>query len=163
MINKIAFIIGQSGSGKTTLVDYFEKNQVEGWIFFDFDKGAIPKPEKDDIETLAPWVKAQREYWLKEVRNEKYKNQNVCLMGVGLFPWKVGEPDDISFAYLTCNQEARKKRLINRGDPHLFEAYQKDITEIEKRLDDARAKKFDNSNCTVEQNADDVKNWLLSL
>ncbi len=159
----IVFISGQGGSGKTTLVKYFENNPVDNWLFFDFDEGAVEKPDTTDMEKLAVWVKAQRENWLKEVRSEKYAGKNICLFGVGLFPWKVGFPDDVKYAYLSVDQNLRKDRLIDRGDPHLYEAYQKDINDIVKRLDEAGAKKFDNSNRPIDQTAEEIKDWLNKL
>lgn len=162
-MSKIAFIVGQGGSGKTTLVNYLNNNPVGGWLFFDFDKGDVIKPHTKDLIKLQPWVEAQRNFWLKEVRSPKYKNKNIALFGVGLFPWKVGDPKDISFAYLECNQDSRKDRLIKRGDPHIWEAYQKDITTIVNRLDEYGAKKFDTENNTIEESATQIKNWLENL
>ena len=60
-------------------------------------------------------------------------------------------------------RSTRRDRLIERGDPHLFEAYQKNITEIECKLDEAGAKKFDNSNRPVEETAEEIEDWLRSL
>ena len=104
-----------------------------------------------------------REHWLKEVRSPKYEDKNICLFGVGLFPWKVGFPDDVIYAYLSVDQNLRKDRLIDRGDPHLYQAYQKDITEIVRKLDEAGAKKIDNSNRPIEQTAREIKDWLKIL
>jgi dephospho-CoA kinase len=162
-MGKIVFISGQGGTGKTTLVKYFEINPIDNWLFFDFDEGAVQKPNTTDMEKLAVWVKSQREHWLKEVRLPKYKDKNICLFGVGLFPWKVGHPDDVIYAYLSVDQNLRKDRLIDRGDPHLYEAYQKDITDIVQKLDEVGAKKFDNSNHPIEETAKEIKGWLESL
>lgn len=156
----IVFISGQGGSGKTTLVKYFKENPVENWLFFDFDEGAVEKPDTTDMEKLAVWVSAQREYWLKEVRNKKYSGKNICLFGVGLFPWKVGYPDDVKYAYLAVDQDLRKDRLISRGDPHLWEAYQKDISDIVRKLDDAGAKRIENSHRPIEETAHEIRDWL---
>jgi len=159
----IVFIIGQGGTGKTTLVNYFNEHPINNWLFFDFDEGAIKKSDTKDMEELAVWVGRQREYWLKEIRNPKYRDQNICLFGVGLFPWKVGNPNDVKFAYLSVDQNLRKDRLIDRGDPHLWEAYQKDIDEIVKKLDEAGAKKIDNSDRPIEETASEIKDWLEEL
>jgi hypothetical protein len=139
------------------------KTQLKiGW-FFDFDKGMVEKPHTIDLEILAPWVSKQRKYWLKEVRNPKYCDKNICLFGVGLFPWKVGDPDDIAFAYISLDQDERKKHLNERGDPHIWHAYNKDIREIVKKLDDGGVKKFDYNNKTVEQMAAEIRTWLESI
>lgn len=159
----IVFISGQGGSGKTTLVKYFAEHPIDNWLFFDFDEGAVIKPDTTNMEELAVWVKSQREHWLEEVRLPKYKDKDICLFGVGLFPWKVGHPDDVVYAYLSVDQNLRKDRLIDRGDPHLWEAYQKDIGDIVRRLDEAGAKKFDNSNRPVEETAKEIKEWLENL
>ncbi len=160
---KIVFIIGQGGVGKTTLVNYFRKHPVENWLFFDFDKGIKVKPHTKDLSKLKPWVDKQRQYWLKEVYSKKYGDKNIVLFGVGLFPWKVGFPKDISFAYLNCNQKSRKERLIERGDPHIWYAYQKDVQEIVKRLDGYGAKCFETGSCSVEETAKAIRGWLRAL
>lgn len=162
-MGKIVFIIGQSGSGKTTLVNYFNEHPIDDWVFFDFDKGAEKKPETKDLAKLQPWVEKQRQFWLKEVRDKKYNDKNIVLFGVGLFPWKVGFPKDIHFAYLSCDQNARKDRLISRGDPHLWRAYQKDVSDIVKKLDECGAKCFETGTCSVEESANNISNWILSL
>ena len=162
-MRKIVFIVGQGGSGKTTLVNYFKKHPVDNWLFFDFDKGAEIKPRTKNLSKLRPWVEKQRQFWLKEVRLKKYGEINICLFGVGLFPWKIGFPKDIHFAYLSCDQDSRKERLIKRGDPHIWEAYQKDVREIVKRLDEMGAKRFETGNCSVEESAKTIQDWLLSL
>lgn len=163
MQRKIAFITGQGGAGKTTLVRYFEKHPVKNWYIFDFDEGAVNKPDTKHLNILSGWVDKQREYWIKEVLSPKYGNKNICVFNVGLFPWKVGDIKNVSFAYLSLNQEERKRRLINRGDPHLWEAYNKDVSNIVKRLDEAGAVKFDCDNKTTDEIADEIKNWLISL
>lgn len=162
-MRKIAFIVGQGGAGKTTLVNYFHEHPVENWLFFDFDEGAKIKPDTKDLEHLGQWVDKQRNYWIKEVRSPKYGSDNICLFGVGMFPWKVGDIDGISFGYLFLDQNLRKDRLIKRGDSHLWEAYQKDVSRIVKRLDEMGAKKFDNSNRPIEETAKEIKDWLEKL
>lgn len=162
-MRKIAFIVGQGGSGKTTLVNYFKEHPVNGWLFFDFDNGAKVKPHTKDLSLLKPWVEQQRDFWLKEVRSPKYGDKNVALFGVGLFPWKINNPEGIHFAYLSVDQTLRKDRLYKRGDPNLWEAYQKDITSIVERLDELGAKKIENSNRPIEETAEEIKGWLLSL
>lgn len=162
-MRKIVFIVGQGGSGKTILVNYFHKHPVENWLFFDFDEGAKVKPDTKDLGLLAKWVDKQRNYWMKEVRSLKYGDKNICLFGVGMFPWKVGNTENVSFGYLSLDQDLRKKRLLQRGDPHLWEAYQKDISDIVRRLDEMGAKKIDNSNRPVSETAKEIKDWLKTL
>ena len=163
-MRKIVFIVGQGGSGKTTLVSYFQKHLVKNWLFFDFDNGVKVKPHTKNLKLLGEWVDKQRNYWLKEVRSLKYGNKNICLFGVGLFPWKVGDlKKDAYFGYLSLDQDTRKQRLDERGDPHLWAAYQKDISDIVKKLDQAGAKRIDNTNRPIKETAQEIKNWLESL
>ena len=104
-----------------------------------------------------------KEFWLKELQLEKYQNINIVLFGVGLFPWQIDFPEDIHFAYLKCDQSARKERLFDRGGSHLWDTHKKDVQDVANRLDNMGAKCFETGNCSVEESADNIKKWILTL
>lgn len=162
-MKKIVFIVGQGGSGKTTLVNYFRNHPVNDWVFFDFDNGAIKKPDSKDSVKLKKWAEKQREHWIEDLKSEKYQNQNIVLFGINLFPWKVGSSKNIHFAYLVCGQESRKDRLEKRGDRHLWDQHHKDVSDIVCKLNEYGAKPLETGSCSVEESAQNIKNWLLSL
>lgn len=160
-MRKIVFIAGQGGAGKTTLVNYFQKNPIKGWLFFDFDEGKCKKPQ--DLSKIKEWIKKQREFWLKEVFEEKYGKNNIVVFGVGLFSWELNLPNNVYFAYLSCEPEIRRKRLITRGTPDMWEPNKPSIDEKVKRLNQEGAKRFDTSSCSIEETVKEIKEWLTTI
>ena len=108
---KLIFINGLGGTGKTAVVNYFKKNPLKGWLFFDFDQGKYPIP--NEKIAIKEWRKKQHIWFLEEcLRIQSIDIINICIMGVSLFPWDVRvleEKGEIinknisQYAYLYCN------------------------------------------------------------
>ena len=168
---KLVFINGLGGTGKTEVVNYFKKNHLKGWLFFDFDQGKYPIP--NEKLAIKEWWKKQHIWFLEEcLRIQSIDKINICIMGVSLFPWDLRvleEKGEIinknisQYAYLYCNPEIRKLRLEARGDAHLFEGDLEKYKVVIEKFNKEGAKSFDTSYKSVDKVADDIAVWLKSL
>lgn len=167
-MESIVFISGLSGTGKSTIVDYFSNNPIKGWQFYDYDKGKHPVPadESDHLE----WRKLQSEYWLQVAKENAEQSINTCILGMALYPKNTYElptakyfGDNIHFALIDCEDEERKKRLFDRGTPRHWQGKKDFYAEFRKVNSEHRGKIFDTTDKTIDQTADEIKNWLSSL
>jgi len=164
----VVFISGLSGTGKSTIVDFFSCNPVDGWQFYDYDKGKFPVPPNESEHLV--WRKNQSEYWLKVALENAKNNINTCVLGMALYPentYKLPSAqyfgDNIHFALIDCSDEERKKRLFDRGTPHHWQGEKDFYTEFRKVNAEHSNKVFDTTCKTVEQTAGEIENWLKEL
>lgn len=166
----IVFISGLGGVGKTTLVDYFTQHPLEGWIFYDFDKGKyeIPNDQKDHLD----WRKKQTDYWLEVALNHGLNdNLQTVIMGLSLYPEKTFElsnadkfkKNNIHFALINAQDEERKRRLIERGTPHHYQGIKEWYDEFFKKMRESGDCEFDTTNKTKEETAQEIKQYLMEI
>lgn len=161
------FISGLSGTGKSTLVNYFSENPIEGWGFYDFDKGKYEIPE-DESEHLA-WRTKQTNYWLEvALQNALEKNIKTAVMGLSLYPETTFElpnankfdQNDIRFALIHTDDEKRKQRLEQRGTPQHWQGKKDWYDEFYQAMREHGEKEFDTTNQSPEETAQEIKTWL---
>jgi len=167
-MSNLVFISGLSGTGKSTIVEHFNKHPMNGWLFYDYDKGKYSVPD-DESEHL-DWRKKQSEYWLQLAKENAKNNTNTCVLGFALYPKNTYElpsakffGNNIHFALIDCSDEERKKRLFGRGTPHHWQGEKDFYAEFRKVNFEHRGKVFDTTNKTVEETAKEIKKWLEGL
>jgi len=166
---EIFLVNGEGGVGKTTLVEYFLKHPLKDVVFFDFDKGKYELPKESSL--WKEWKDKQQRWWLTFFKEYvvKHPERHIVLCGVVAFPWKLELMDEYKelenahfhFAFLTCSDEERKRRLEERGDGHLWKPKAENILEIEERMRGLGAREIETSIKTVEEVAKDVSSWIL--
>ncbi len=164
----IFFITGLSGTGKSALYYYFLENPLKGFAFFDYDESRIKLRDSKDIDDFR--IK-QYHWWMDIARKTVETNKlTPVIFGHALRPLNIliNPLDDFftfkdhHFGLLTCTNEERKKRLINRGQPHLFEGHKKwhdYYLEDEKKHCEFE---IDTTNLKIEEVASKVKEFLLN-
>ena len=164
----IVFISGLSGTGKSTSVEYFKDHPIDGWLFYDYDKGEFPVPDKES-EHLE-WRKKQSEYWLKVALENAQNNTDACVLGLALYPKNTYElpsaakfNHNIHFALIDCADSERKKRLFDRGTPQHWQGEKDFYKEFRKLNSEHRGKTFDTTNKKVEETAREIEDWIKSL
>ena len=120
----VVFLNWLSATGKSTIVHHFYENPMKWWIFHDFDRGKyrIPSYDESHIERRTK----QNNRRLHCAYNEQTtRHMNTAIIGVCLFPHQVRElqyakhfdQKDIHFWLMICDDDIRKQRLIDRGNP----------------------------------------------
>lgn len=173
MHTHLLFINGEGGTGKTSLVEYFLLHPLKGWLFFDYDHGAMKAPkDPEDREAWKAYKTAQTSWWIQvAAQMMSVHEMNVAILGAFQFPWKIEELEAIAevkdahirHAFLYCNDDERKRRLKQRGDSHLLDAHSGSNQELIKKVEDYGSKKFDTSFKTITEISKDIKNFLLTL
>jgi hypothetical protein len=75
---KVIFISGIGGTGKTAIVNYFMENPINGFTFYDFDRGKYKIPSYDSVHL--PWRTKMNNWWLKVAHNEYEKKGNIVVI-----------------------------------------------------------------------------------
>lgn len=161
-------INGRGGTGKTTAMHALLENPPEGWVFFDFDHGKFPVSEGAGKE----WRHNQHNWWLEvAAAQHKENNLNVCVFGVGVFPWQIHElpnaslleADQFVYGMLTCSEATRRKRLAQRGtEPG--EGYAEEIIlPILEKMRTHGVKEFSSEEASPKDVAGEIREWLESL
>lgn len=123
---KITFITGASGSGKTTLKRSIEQNiakdSLKDIALFEFDD--IGVPESWEGIDGQQWQRDSLEKWIDKIEKECSDYSEVIIDGsVRILNIKeIFEKrgiTDYSIVLVDCNDEARKGRLIERGQGEL--------------------------------------------
>jgi hypothetical protein len=166
IMKNIVFVSGLSGTGKSTLKEYFDKNPIDDFLVYDFDKGRkkCPKNEKLHHE----WRTKQTGYWLDLAIDNLDKGAGTIIFGLCCDPQyiiKIAQSkklDDtkLKFAYLTTESDERKQRLFDRGTPRHWQGEKPWYKDFYQQLDDVGAKEFNSSNKKVEDWAEEIINWL---
>lgn len=165
-VSHIVFISGLGGTGKTSLVTYFKKHPMPHWKYYDFDKGKYKAPR--DPSKHHAWRIKQNDYWLTVALANSKKNINSLIFGMCLYPKQIlkRKPKEIArkqlhFAYLYCQPQIRKERLIKRGNSDHWRGYRFPWhIEFHAVMKKDCEKKFDTTKITLPQTAQKIKRWL---
>lgn len=159
-------INGLGGVGKTTTMKALIKNPPKNWVFFDFDDGKFqPVGGKS-------WRQAQHNWWI-ELASKLHKKQNinVCILGVGVFPWQARDlpsydllaESQYVYAVLTCTEKTRKQRLEKRGSSFVSKCDKSKFKNILEKMLDYNVKEFSTENSSPDEIAHKIKKWLNKL
>ncbi|MBP7831957.1 MAG: AAA family ATPase [Candidatus Pacebacteria bacterium] len=126
-MNKLIFILGASGSGKTTNVKNIEAKYPDKYHFAYFDQPKVPSAGEVE-EKHGGWEKwgiERTNEWVKKIK-ENYIESRVTLFDVHTKPENIENAckdfniTDYAVILLDCSDDERKKRLTDRGQPHLI-------------------------------------------
>jgi dephospho-CoA kinase len=126
-MKKLIFILGASGSGKTTVVKKIEEKDSDKYHFGYFDQPKVPSQEEvtEKYGDWFAWGIARTNEWVKKIKEEYIKNR-VTIFDVQTQPVNIDNAckefgiDDYAVILLDCSDDERKKRLTERGQPHLI-------------------------------------------
>ncbi len=125
-MKKLFFITGASGTGKTTAVNILEEKHINGVVFCYFDSIGVPSME-DMIAQYGngdEWQKQETINWVKKIKTDYLSTHTVVLDGQ-VRPSFIDEActavgiTEYEIIVFVCDDEARNKRLIERGHPEL--------------------------------------------
>lgn len=126
-MNKLIFILGASGSGKTTNVKNLETKYPNKYHFAYFDQPKVPSGE-EVVEKYGGWENwgiQRTNEWVKKIK-ENYIEQRITIFDVHTKPDNIENAcrnfgiTDYVVILLNCSNDERKKRLLERGQPHLI-------------------------------------------
>lgn len=126
-MKKLIFVLGASGSGKTTNVKNIETKYPDKYHFAYFDQPRVPSAE-EVLEKYGGWdnwgIERTNE-WIKKIK-ENYIENRITIFDVHTKPenfenaCKNFDITDYVVILLDCSDDERKKRLTERGQPHLI-------------------------------------------
>lgn len=162
-------INGRGGVGKSSALHALLENPPRGWVFFDFDHGKFPPPK--DGESGKEWRRAQHNWWLKVAQAWHAQDVHVCVFGVGIFPWQVGElseskhfaPEQLHYGVITCSREVRRARLQARGTEHIAEYDEEKSAALLTKMHDHGVREFSSEMSEPAGVAAEVRTWLEEL
>ena len=158
-MKKLIFILGASGSGKTTLIKNIEIEKPDKYYFCYFDKPGAPSSEevKEKYGGWEQWAIDRTNSWVK-LAKENYLETRITLFDVHTHPINIENAckefgiTDYAVILLDCSDDERKKRLTERGQPHLINDSL--LTWAQTLRDEAAIRKYiiiDNTNITKEE------------
>ena len=124
-MHTLYFVIGASGSGKTSAVRELERTDRSGLKTFFFDSIGVPSPE-ERIEKWGSgdgWQRAMTIEWVKRIKSELANSK--ALLDGQTRPSFIAEACDINDVksykeiLIDCSDNARRARLLQRGQPEL--------------------------------------------
>lgn len=126
-MKKLIFILGASGSGKTTVVKKLEDKYPNEYYFAYFDQPRVPSQEevKEKYGDWFAWGIERTNEWVKKIK-DNYIQTRVTIFDVHTQPANIDNAckefgiNDYSVILLDCSDDERKKRLTERGQPHLI-------------------------------------------
>lgn len=126
-MKKLIFILGASGSGKTTNVKNIETKYPDKYHFAYFDQPKVPSVEEvqEKYGGWENWGIERTNEWVKKIK-ENYIENRVTIFDVHTKPENIENAckdfdiTDYVVILLDCLDDERKKRLIERGQPHLI-------------------------------------------
>lgn len=126
-MKKIIFILGASGSGKTTNVKNIENKYGDKYYFAYFDQPKVPSVEEvqEKYGGWENWGIERTNEWIKKIK-EDYLENRITIFDVHTKPENFENAcnnfgiTDYVVILLDCSDDERKKRLTERGQPHLI-------------------------------------------
>jgi hypothetical protein len=126
-MKKLIFILGASGSGKTTNVKNIETKHPDKYHFAYFDQPKVPSVEEvqEKYGGWENWGIERTNDWVKKIR-ESYIENKVTIFDVHTKPENIENAcrdfgiTNYIVILLDCSDDERKKRLTERGQPHLI-------------------------------------------
>jgi len=161
IVMNIYFITGTSGSGKSTLTKLLkEKLPKNLFEVYDFDENGVP--ENADKS----WRLQTTDFWLSKAQENSLQKKSTIICGISV-PAEILASSKkpyrpIYFGFLKISDEIIKERLKARGWPDQLIA---DNTNWAHKLEEEvkNQKQFmiiDNSECTLEQTANEFITWF---
>jgi len=173
-VKKVVFISGLAGTGKSAQYFYFLENPLQGFQYFDYDRGKYPILRfRDDPEKNRQYRMMQNEWWLR-VAEQTCETHHLIpvIFGHCLVPEAMKELlpktgftfNDLHFGLLACSDEERELRLNMRTYPAPFES--KDSPELKWFLN--KTSKYseiniDNTHLSIQETALIIKEYLHTL
>lgn len=126
-MKKLIFILGASGSGKTTSVRNIQAKYPDRYYFAYFDQPEVPSTEEVQKKygNWENWGIQRTSDWIKKIRSEYIENRDTIFdihtnpVNITNFCKEFGIIN-YTVILLDCSDEERKKRLTQRGQPHLI-------------------------------------------
>ncbi|MBX4209570.1 AAA family ATPase [Candidatus Parcubacteria bacterium] len=127
MSNKVFFIIGASGSGKTMAMEGIEKRLPKAFNYCYYDSLGTPTDEEvyRDYGSWDEWHKHLTGIWVEKIKKDLISKKHTIIDGQ-IRPDFIEEAcgrhriDSYEVILLECSLEERKRRLIERGVPHVI-------------------------------------------
>jgi dephospho-CoA kinase len=124
-MHTLYFVIGASGSGKTSAVRELERTDRSGLKTFFFDSIGVPSPEEriGKWGSGDGWQRAKTIEWVKRIKSELANSK--ALLDGQTRPSFIAEACDINdvkrykVILIDCSDNARRARLLQRGQPGL--------------------------------------------
>jgi dephospho-CoA kinase len=170
-MKKVIFILGASGSGKTTNVKNIENKYSDKYYFAYFDQPKVPSVEEvqEKHGGWENWGIERTNEWVKKIK-ENYIEERVTIFDVHTKPQNIENACndfgiiDYVVILLDCSDDERKKRLIERGQPHLIND---SLLEWAQFLRDEAVKRdyivIENTGLTLEDGLKKVENKVEEL
>jgi dephospho-CoA kinase len=159
-MHRLTFVTGASGSGKTTIIKLLEKDVNSTLQLCYFDSVGVPSSEEmiKQYGSGDNWQKTTIDLWVKKIAEKYLLEKDTILDGqMRLSLIKdaclANDITDYQIILIDCNNEVRKKRLIERGQPELTSEEMMNWSKYlrTEAQEEEKARVFDTSHLTIQE------------
>ncbi len=159
-MHKLIFVTGASGSGKTTITKLLDKDANSKLQLCYFDSVGVPSSEEiiTRYGSGDNWQKTTTDLWVKKIAEEYLHEKVTILDGQMRLSFiknacLANEVTDYKIILFDCDDDVRKMRLIERGQPELASEEMMDWSKYlrSEAQKDENATIFDTSHLTIQE------------